>query len=133
MSDNSGMDKDAYIKQLEAEVAKIPAMQKYIETLEKRIAQMEKYIEELERRLGINSQNSSKPPSSDPPGAAVVLPKRCRRKRGARYVERILTVGATCRLQGRSLIEYLREACRCHLHGLPSPSLFQTTCLSKIA
>ena len=71
------MDKDAYIKQLEAEVAKIPAMRGYIETLEKR-------IQELERRLGMNSQNSSKPPSSDPPGAAVVLPRRRRRKRGAR-------------------------------------------------
>jgi transposase len=77
MSDNFGMDKDAYIKQLEAEVAKIPAMQKYIETLEKRIA-------ELERRLGVNSQNSSQPPSSDPPGTAVVVPQRRRRKRGAR-------------------------------------------------
>jgi transposase len=53
--------------------------------------------------------------------------------RGACYVERILTVGATCRLQGRSLIAYLREACRCHLNGLPSPSLFQTACLPKIA
>ena len=43
--------------------------------------------------------------------------------RGARYVERILTTCATCRLQGRSVIEYLREACRCHLKGLPVPSL----------
>jgi len=70
------MDKDTYIKQLEAEVAKIPVMQEYIKTLEKR-------IEELERRLGMNSQNSSKPPSSDPPGPVGVLPKR-RKKRGAR-------------------------------------------------
>jgi len=71
------MDKDAYIKQLEAEVAKIPAMRAYIQMLEKR-------IQELERRLGMNSQNSSKPPSSDPPGAAVPLPRRRRKKRGAR-------------------------------------------------
>jgi len=71
------MNKDAYIKQLEAEVAKIPAMRAHIETLEKR-------IRELERRLGMNSQNSSKPPSSDPPGTAAVLPQRRRRKRGAR-------------------------------------------------
>lgn len=38
-------------------------------------------------------------------------------ERGARYVERILTVCATCRLQGQSAIEYLRNACCCHLRG----------------
>jgi len=32
-------------------------------------------------------------------------------------------VCATCRLQGRSIIEYLREACHCHLNGHPVPSL----------
>ena len=74
MSDNFSMDKDAYIKQLEAENA----------TLKKRIDVLEKRLEELERRLGLNSQNSSKPPSSDPPGTAVVLPQRRRKKRGAR-------------------------------------------------
>ena len=46
-------------------------------------------------------------------------------ERGARYVERILTVCATCRLQGRSVIEYLRDACRCHLNGIPAPSLIK--------
>jgi len=47
-------------------------------------------------------------------------------ERGARYVERILTTCATCRLQGRSVIEYLRDACRCHLDGIPAPSLIKT-------
>ena len=46
-------------------------------------------------------------------------------ERGARYVERILTVCATCRLQERSIIEYLRDACRCHLDGIPAPSLIR--------
>jgi transposase len=46
-------------------------------------------------------------------------------ERGARYVERMLTVSATCRLQGRSVIEYLRDACRCHLEGIPVPSLIK--------
>ena len=46
-------------------------------------------------------------------------------ERGARYVERILTVCATCRLQDRSIIEYLREACSCHLSGIPAPSLIK--------
>jgi len=54
--------------------------------------------------------------------------------RGARYAERILTVCATCRLQGRSIIQYLRDACHCHLNGLPVPSLIPTTvCLAKTA
>lgn len=44
-------------------------------------------------------------------------------ERGARYVERILTVCATCRLQKRSIIEYLCDACHCHLNKMPAPSL----------
>lgn len=67
MSDKSIMDKDAYIKQLED-----------------RIIQLEKRIEELERLLGMNSRNSSKPPSSDPPSMSNELPKHRRKKRGAR-------------------------------------------------
>ena len=55
-------------------------------------------------------------------------------ERGARYAERILTACATCRLQGRSVIEYLRHACRCHLDGIPTPSLIKTVgCLAKTA
>lgn len=67
MSDNTFMDKDAYIKKLENE-----------------IVQLKKRIEELERLLGMNSKNSSMPPSSDPPGMPAVLPRRRRKKRGAR-------------------------------------------------
>ena len=46
--------------------------------------------------------------------------------RGARYAERILTACATCRLQRRSVIEYLRYACQCHLEGIPTPSLIES-------
>jgi len=67
LSDNRFMDKDTYIKQLETENA-----------------ELKKRIEELEQLLGINSKNSSKPPSSDLFGMSVVLPKRRRKKRGAR-------------------------------------------------
>ena len=70
------MDKDAYIKHLEEENAR----------LKKRTEVMEKRIEELERLLGMNSTNSSKPPSSDPPGLSAALPRSLRRKkRGAKY------------------------------------------------
>ena len=44
-------------------------------------------------------------------------------KRGAQYVERMLTVCATCRLQGRSIIEFMRKVCLCHLDDVPMPSL----------
>jgi len=44
-------------------------------------------------------------------------------QRGARYVERILTACATCRLQNRSIIEYLRHACSNHLNGTAAPNL----------
>ncbi len=44
-------------------------------------------------------------------------------ERGGRYVERILTVCATCRLQDRSIIEYLRQACHNHLNGILAPNL----------
>jgi len=46
-------------------------------------------------------------------------------ERGACYVERILTVCVTCRLRGRSVIEYLRDACYCHLNGISAPSLIK--------
>jgi transposase len=68
------MDKDAYIKQLEEQNAE----------LKQRIEKLEKRIEQLERLLGMNSQNSSKPPSSDPPGMCAIMPKRRRKKRGAK-------------------------------------------------
>ena len=67
LSDNDSMDKDAYIRQLEA-----------------KIVELEKRIQELERLLGMNSKNSSKPPSTDPPAISAVLPKRRRKKRGAK-------------------------------------------------
>ena len=48
-------------------------------------------------------------------------------ERGARYAERILSACATCRLQRRSIIEYLRDVCSCHLNGIPVPSLIKTS------
>ena len=48
-------------------------------------------------------------------------------ERGARYVERILTVCATCHLQGQSVIEYLRNMCHCYLNGIPVPLLIKTS------
>jgi transposase len=42
---------------------------------------------------------------------------------GSRFVERILTVVATCRRQNRSVLHFLRDACQAHFSGSESPSL----------
>jgi len=42
---------------------------------------------------------------------------------GCRFVERLLTVVQTRRLQGRSVLQYLYEALVAHRTGLPAPSL----------
>jgi len=115
LSDNSGVDKNAYIKHLETENTQL---KQRIETLEKHIEQMEKHIENLERRLRMNSQNSSKPPSSDPPGTVAVLPRRLRKKRRARkghppHLRALLPPEMVKRH-----IELPPEACPCGSRGL---------------
>lgn len=47
---------------------RIERLQRLVEKQTSIIDKQARRIEELERRLGMNSQNSSKPPSSDPPG-----------------------------------------------------------------
>lgn len=42
---------------------------------------------------------------------------------GSRFVERILTVAATCRQHDRPILTYLIEVCEAMLHGRPPPSL----------
>jgi len=46
---------------------------------------------------------------------------------GARFVERLLTVTATCRQQRRSLLDYLTTVCTAAQLGLPVPSLLPAT------
>jgi transposase len=47
----------------------------------------------------------------------------CHSAAGCRFVERMLTVVQTRRLQGRSVLRYLYEALVAHRKGLPAPSL----------
>jgi len=57
---------------------------------------------------------------------AVLLRKRSggtRSEHGDRFIERLLTVRETCRLQGRSMHDYLLDAITAALHGRPAPSL----------
>jgi len=46
-----------------------------------------------------------------------------RSQAGSQYVERILTVVASCRLQGRNTLEYLTEVCQAAHENKPVPSL----------
>jgi transposase len=43
--------------------------------------------------------------------------------RGSRFVERMLTVVTTCRLQGRNPLDYLTSACTAAVQGKATPSL----------
>jgi transposase len=45
---------------------------------------------------------------------------------GSRFVERVMTAAATCKQQGRSIVDYLTAVCRAHLHDRPAPSLLPT-------
>jgi transposase len=47
----------------------------------------------------------------------------CHSAAGCRFVERILTVVESLRLQGRSVLQFLHEAIEAHRKGLPGPAL----------
>ncbi|HHH26917.1 MAG TPA: hypothetical protein ENK57_01010 [Polyangiaceae bacterium] len=46
-----------------------------------------------------------------------------RSERGSRFVERMLTVRASLRRQGRNVFQFLVDACTAHNHGTQLPSL----------
>lgn len=46
---------------------------------------------------------------------------------GSRYIERILSVVATCRRQGRNILSYLTACLQADLEGQPAPSLLPDT------
>lgn len=52
---------------------------------------------------------------------------------GTRYLERVMTVVATCRLQERSVFCFLRDAMQAHFDGKKLPSLLPTPALIQIA
>jgi transposase len=62
----------ARVAQLEAQLAQLPAIEAEVASLRTCVAQLQTLQLQLEARLNQNSQNSSRPPSSDPPAA----PKR---------------------------------------------------------
>ena len=54
-------------------------------------------------------------------------------ERGSRFAERIMTVAATCRQQGRSVLDYLVAACEARARGEPAPSLVPAAARSAAA
>lgn len=58
-----------------------PVIETTIDTLERGLLMAHARIRELERRIGLNSRNSSLPPSQDPPGVDRPSPKTPKKKR----------------------------------------------------
>jgi len=54
-------------------------------------------------------------------------------ERGRLFVERIMTVSATCKLQGRNVFEYVTEAIIAHLNGQVAPPLLPQDALDSLA
>lgn len=52
---------------------------------------------------------------------------------GSRFVERVLGVAATCRQQGRNVLEFLTGCFRAHLEGQPVPSLIPSSVIIQAA
>jgi len=52
---------------------------------------------------------------------------------GSRFVERILTVSATLKLQGRNVVDFITRACEASLHGNKAPSLLPSRALVRAA
>lgn len=74
----------------------------------------------LWRNLGFGSMGPL--PRSQGP-SSILLDPSVATVQGSRFVERIMTVSATCKQQDRSAFEYLNKANLARLHGLPAPSL----------
>jgi|SRR5262245_11617251 len=78
------------------------------------------------RQEGVEPTNNAAERALRP---AVVWRKKsygCHSAEGCRFVERLLSVTQTLRLQGRPVLDYLVEALDAHRHGLPAPQLLPT-------
>jgi hypothetical protein len=113
-----------------------------VQFYEDRLSSLEDRLSVLAARLKLNSTNSSRPPSSDPIGMRWRPPTPPGEKRrgghpghrnrisggtdsvdGSRFVERRLTVLATCRQQGRKVPDYQTTCFEADGRGQALPSL----------
>jgi transposase len=95
-----------------------------------RVAKFCENILELEDALWLFTQRDAVEPTNNfmerMLRLAVLWRKRsfgCNSESGCRFVERVLTVVQTCRLQGRNTLQYLHDAVRSHRQGSACPKL----------
>jgi len=90
------------------------------------ILKLEPALWTFARQEGLEPTNNAAERALRP---AVVWRKKsfgCHSEEGCRFVERLLSVTQTLRLQGRPVLDYLIEALDAHRHGLPAPQLLPT-------
>ena len=78
--------------------------------MQQRLELIEKRTEKLEARSKMNSQNSSKPPSSDGPFNKQQKKTKKSKRKGNRWVERILSLKQTCRMRALPVFPILADA-----------------------
>src|SRR3954452_3172037 len=89
----------------------------------KEILKLEPALWTFARQEGLEPTNNAAERALRP---AVIKRKRsfgCHSEAGCRFVERLLSVTQTLRLQSRPVLDYLVEALVAHRHGLPAPKL----------
>jgi transposase len=98
--------------------AAIQGLEATVAMQQERVREFEERVRELEARLGLNSTNSSKPPSSDPPGVVRPPKKPTGKKRGGQKGHRGHHRKCTEADRVDVIVEHRPEACRHCGHGL---------------
>lgn len=107
------------VEQLEAAgEALSPTVRAAIVGLEATVAALHERVRELEARLGLNSTNSSKPPSSDPPGTMRPPKKPTGKKRGGQKGHRGHHRKRVAAERVDTVVVHRPEACGHCGHGL---------------
>jgi transposase len=90
------------------------------------VRKLEEALWAFARHEGLEPTNNAAERALRP---AVIKRKRsfgCHSEQGCRFVERLLSVTQTLRLQRRPVLDYLVDALVAHRHGLPAPQLLAT-------
>ena len=93
----------------------------------KKLLSQQRSLWTFARRSGVEPTNNAAERALRP----AVLWRKCSygtdSASGSRFAERILSVVATLRLQGRKILDFVTNACVAYLVGAPAPSLFLGT------